>query len=44
MTQVQKINDALKEKVISKLLDDGFIGKFPHYKKVCEDHIKFICI
>ena len=42
MTQVQKINDALKEKVIAALLDDGFAGKFPHYKKMCGNHIKFI--
>ena len=42
MTQVQKINKALLEKVVPRLMEDGFVGKFPDYKKVCDDHTKFI--
>ena len=42
MTQVQKINNALKERVVPALIEDCFVGKFPHYKKVCENHIKFL--
>lgn len=42
MTQAQKINNALKENVVPKLVEDGFVGKFPDYKKVCDDHIKLI--
>ena len=42
MTQVQKINKALLEKVVPRLMEDGFVGEFPDYKKVCENHIKFL--
>ena len=42
MTQAQKINNALKERVVPRLIEDGFVGKFPDYKKVCDDHIKLI--
>ena len=42
MTQAQKINKALIERVVPALIEDGFVGKFPDYKKVCENHIKFL--
>ena len=41
-TQAQKINKALIERVVPALIEDGFVGKFPDYKKVCENHIKFL--
>lgn len=42
MTQAQKMNDALEREVIAKLKENGFEGKFPHYKKVFSDRIELI--
>ena len=42
MTQSQKMRKALEEKVISKLLIDGFIGEYPDYRKVYSDRIELI--
>ena len=42
MTQSQKIKKALEENVIPKLLADGFVGKYPNYRKVYPDRIELI--
>ena len=42
MTQSQKMRKALEEKVISKLLIDGFIGEYPDYRKVYPNRIELI--
>ncbi len=42
MTQSQKMKKSLEENVISKLLVDGFVGKYPNYRKVYSDRIELI--
>ena len=38
----EHVKKALEENVISKLLADGFVGKYPHYRKVYSDRIELI--
>ena len=42
MSQSQKMKKALEENVIPKLTADGFVGKYPDYRRICEDHIELI--
>ena len=42
MTQSQRMKKALEENVISRLVADGFIGKYPNYRKVYPDRIELI--
>ena len=42
MTQAQKMNAALEREVVSKLKADGFVGKFPHYRRFFPDRIEII--
>lgn len=44
MSQSSKMNTALKELVIKPLLDVGFTGKFPHYRKIYDDRIELLSI
>lgn len=42
MSQSQKMQKALYEYVIPNLTAKGFIGKYPHYKKLYEDRIELL--
>lgn len=42
MSQSQKMRSALNNLVIPKLLDRGFEGKYPHYKKIYDDRIELL--
>ena len=42
MSQSQKMRTALKELVIPNLLDRGFEGKYPHYKKIYDERIELL--
>jgi len=42
MTQSQKIKKALEENVIPKLLAEGFVGKYPDYRKIYPARIELI--
>lgn len=42
MTQSQRMKKALEENVISRLVADGFIGKYPNYRKIHSDRIELI--
>ncbi len=43
MTNRQIMLSALKKYVIFDLLDKGFQGKYPDYKRVCYNYIEMIC-
>lgn len=43
MSQSQKMRNALSKYVIPDLTAKGFIGKYPHYKKIYEDRIELLC-
>lgn len=42
MSQSQKMKSALNKLVIPNLLDRGFEGKYPHYKKIYDDRIELL--
>lgn len=42
MSQSQKMRAALNKLVIAKLLKRGFVGKYPHYKKIYDDRIELL--
>lgn len=42
MAQAQKMRAALKKLVIPNLLEKGFEGKYPHYKKIYDDRIELL--
>lgn len=42
MSQSQKMRKALEEYVIPDLLSKGFVGKYPHYKKIYDDRIELL--
>lgn len=42
MSQSQKMRSALNKLVIPKLLERGFEGKYPHYKKIYDDRIELL--
>ncbi len=42
MTQSQKMRQALNKYVISDLIQKGFTGEYPHYKKVYDDRIELL--
>ncbi len=42
MSQSQKMKSALNKLVIPKLLERGFEGKYPHYKKIYDDRIELL--
>ncbi|MBE5891475.1 MAG: DUF4304 domain-containing protein [Lachnospiraceae bacterium] len=44
MSQSTKMNAALKKYVLQPLIDDGFTGKYPHYRKVYENRIELLSI
>ena len=42
MSQSQKMRNALLKYVIPNLTDNGFIGKYPHYKKEYDNRIEML--
>ena len=44
MSQSSKMNHALKQIVIKPLLDIGFTGEFPHFRKVYDNRIELLVI
>jgi len=42
MSQSQKMRRALQKYVLPKLLEEGFTGKYPHYKKETENWIDLL--
>ena len=44
MSQSTKMNTALKKYVIKPLLDNGFTGDFPHYRKIYDNRIELFTI
>ncbi len=42
MSQSQKMRATLKKLVIPSLLDRGFVGEYPHYKKIYDDRIELL--
>ena len=42
MSQSQKMRNALSKYVIPNLTTKGFVGKYPHYKKVYDDRIELL--
>ena len=44
MAQSSKMNHALKQIVIKPLLDIGFTGEFPHFRKVYDNRIELLVI
>ncbi len=42
MSQAQKMKSALNKLVIPKLLEQGFEGEYPHYKKIYDDRIELL--
>lgn len=44
MGQSAKMKAALRAYVIAPLLNDGFVGKYPHYRKVYDDRIELFTV
>jgi len=42
MSQSQKMRKALSEYVIPNLISKGFVGNYPHYKKIYNDRIELL--
>lgn len=42
MTQRKKMIKALNENVIPQLLNQGFTGKYPHYRRIFDDRIELL--
>lgn len=42
MSQSQKMRNALSKYVIPNLTDKGFVGKYPHYKRIYDDRIELL--
>ena len=42
MSQSQKMRKALDNFVIPNLIEKGFTGEYPHYKKVYDDRIELL--
>ena len=42
MSQSQKMRSALSKYVIPNLIANGFVGKYPHYKKIYDDRIELL--
>lgn len=42
VSQSQKMRTALKKLVIPNLLEKGFVGEYPHYKKTYDDRIELL--
>jgi len=42
MTQSDKMQAALLERVIPKLMEQGFVGKYPHFRRVFGDRIELL--
>jgi len=42
MSQSKKMRNALSEYVIPNLIVKGFAGRYPHYKKICDDRIELL--
>lgn len=42
MSQSQKMRKALNKYVIPNLTEKGFVGKYPHYKKIYDDRIELL--
>ncbi|MGM9658759.1 MAG: DUF4304 domain-containing protein [Eubacteriales bacterium] len=42
MSQSQKMRNALSKYVISNLTAKGFVGKYPHYKRIYDDRIELL--
>lgn len=44
MSQSSKMNAALKKYVLQPLLDNGFTGQYPHYRKVYDNRIELLAV
>ncbi len=42
MTNLDRMQSALKKYVFSKLVEKGYVGKYPHFMKRCENYIELI--
>ncbi len=42
MSQSQKMRNALSEFVIPNLAEKGFVGEYPHYKRIYDDRIELL--